>query len=198
MANAINATSQLAEPLSERSAGVVLHGRHMAPPKDTDCTTTWIRASALIAASPAALYTLWRDIESAPKWQELIIDVISTGPTTSHWVMRADGKTIEWDSEILADEPGRRIAWRSMMGDLDNVGEVLFDRAPGSRGTMVTVLQEFRRRKMATAAQTIMSRHPRQVVIEDLRHFKAFAETGKIPRTEGQPQSLSGALPSVN
>ena len=27
----------------------------------------------------------------------------------------------------------------------------------------------------------------KQAVIENLRHFKAFAETGEIPRTQGQP-----------
>ncbi len=65
-------------------------------------------------ASPNELYSLWRDLESIPKWQELITDVIQTGPKTSHWVMQAEGKTLEWDAEILADEPGKRIAWRSI------------------------------------------------------------------------------------
>jgi uncharacterized membrane protein len=51
--------------------------------------------------------------------------------------MESDGKTIERDSDILADEPGKRIAWRSIGGDSDNAGEVIFDEAPGDRGTMV-------------------------------------------------------------
>ena len=140
---------------------------------------------------------MWRDIESAPKWQEMITDVIATGPKTSHWVMNVDGKTIEWDSEILADEPGRRIAWRSVAGDSNNAGEVVFERAPGGRGTMVIVLQEFRQGKVATAAQTIFSRNPKQAVIENLRHFKALAETGEIPRTEGQPHGPRGASGSM-
>ena len=46
---------------------------------------------------------------------------------------------------------------------------------------------------MATAAQTVFSRNPKQAVIENLRHFKAFAETGEIPRTEGQPHGPRGA-----
>ena len=102
-----------------------------------------------------------------------------TGETTSHWVMRQaddddDGqekhtdKTIEWDSEILRDEPGRRIAWRSIGGESDNAGEVVFEPAPGGRGTMVTVLQEFRMGKLASAWETLVGRNPKQAVIENL------------------------------
>jgi hypothetical protein len=58
---------------------------------------------------------------------------------------------------------------------------------------MVFVLQEFRQSKVATAAQTIFSRNPKQAVIENLRHFKAFVETGEIPRTQGQPHGPRGA-----
>ena len=35
--------------------------------------------------------------------------------------------------------------------------------------------------------ETIVGRNPKQAVIENLRHFKALAETGEIPRTQGQP-----------
>jgi uncharacterized membrane protein len=179
-------------PPREGSAGVVLNQRYMAPPKDRD-GKIWARATALVQASPNELYTLWRDIESAPKWQEMITDVIQTGEKTSHWVMKAGSETIEWDSEILADEPGRRIAWRSIGGDSNNAGEVVFEPAPGGRGTIVIVLQEFRQSKVKTAAETIFSRNPKQAVIENLRHFKAYAETGEIPRTEGQPHGPRGA-----
>src|SRR4051812_25070639 len=189
-------TLKVAPTLSERTIGLVLDGHYMAPPEDKD-GKIWVRASALVQRSPAELYALWRDIESAPKWQEMITDVVATGPKSSHWGMKSNGTTIEWDSEILADEPGRRIAWRSVAGDSDNAGEVVFEPAPGGRGTMVFVLQEFRQGKMATAAQTIFSRNPKQAVIENLRHFKAFAESGEIPRTQGQPHGPRGASGSL-
>src|SRR5579864_4809100 len=184
MAEVFRESPHSVTPPNESSAGLVLNGRYMAPPEDKD-GKTWVRASALIQATPAELYALWRDFESAPKWHETITDVIVTGPKTSHWVMKADGKTIEWDAEVLADEPGRRIAWRSVAGDSNHAGEVVFEPAPGGRGTMVTVLQEYRQGRLATGAQTVLSRNPRQAVIGSLRHFKAFAETGEIPRTEG-------------
>jgi hypothetical protein len=59
---------------------------------------------------------------------------------------------------------------------------------------MVTVLQEFRLGKLANAWETIVGRNPKQSVIENLRHFKALAETGEIPRTQGQPNGPRGMI----
>jgi uncharacterized membrane protein len=175
------------------AAGIILDGRYLAPPEDKD-GKLWVRTSTLIQADARELYAMWRDVESAPAWQEQIIEVAATGERTSHWVMQVDEKTIEWDSEILADEPGKRIAWRSTGGESNNAGEVIFEEAPGGRGTTVTVLQEFRMGKLAGAWETFVGRNPKQAVIENLRHFKALAETREIPRAQGQPHGDRGLI----
>ncbi len=78
-----------AEPLpAAASAGVIVNGRYLPPPEDKD-GKLWVRTSALIHASAEHLYTMWRDVEAAPLWQEQIESVTRTGETTSHWVMRA-------------------------------------------------------------------------------------------------------------
>jgi uncharacterized membrane protein len=165
----------------------------MPPPADAD-GKIWARTTALIQASPQDLYGLWRNVEAIPLWQEEIISVSETGPSTSHWVMKSGDKTVEWDSEIMADEPGKRIVWRSLTGDVENAGEVVFEAAPAGRGTIVTLLQEFRMGKLASAWETLVGRNPKQGVIENLRHFKALAETGEIPRTHGQPHGPRGTI----
>lgn len=174
-------------------ASVILDGRYLPPPEDKD-GKLWVRTSALIQAESNELYSMWRNVESAPAWQEQITKVVATGERTSHWVMQAGEKTIEWDSEILADEPGKRIVWHSVGGESDNAGEVIFEEAPGGRGTMVTVLQEFRMGKLASAWETFVGRNPKQAVIENLRHFKALAETGEIPRSQNQPHGDRGVI----
>ena len=178
------------------SAGVMLNGRYLPPPEDKD-GKIWIRTSSRVEAEAEDLYAIWRDVEAAPLWQEQITRVTATSKATSHWVMQSGDKTIEWDSEVLADEPGHRIAWRSIGGESDNAGEVIFEVAPGGRGTMVTVLQEFRMGKLASAWETFVGRNPKQAVIENLRHFKAFAETGEIPRTQGQPHGSRGLIAGI-
>ena len=128
--NALNEKPN-AEMLPRRSeASTILDGRYAPPPKDQD-GKIWIRTSAMVNGPAEKLYRMWRDVESAPLWQEQIVSVVRTGERTSHWVMQVNDKRVEWDSEVLNDEPGKRIAWRSIGGDSDNAGEVIFERAPG-------------------------------------------------------------------
>jgi uncharacterized membrane protein len=108
--------------------------------------------------------------------------------------MQVKDERVEWDSEISNDEPGKRIAWRSIDGNSDNAGEVIFERATAGRGTLVTVLQEFKMSKRASAWETLTGRNPKQAVIENLRHFKALTETGEIPRSQGQPHGPRGLV----
>jgi uncharacterized membrane protein len=196
MSNSLNAMPNL-EPLPQSgSAGVILDRRYLPPPEDKD-GKIWARASVRIQAEPQDLYQLWHDVEKAPLWQEQIVSVRRTGEKTSHWTMKAGDKTIEWDSEVLADEPAKRIAWRSIAGESNNAGEVIFEPAPGGRGTQVIVLQEFRMGKLTSAWETLVGRNPKQAVIENLRHFKALAETGEIPRVEGQSHGPRGSVGSL-
>jgi uncharacterized membrane protein len=183
-----------AEPIPASSGASVIIDGHYAPPPENKDGKIWVRTSVLIQAEPEALYNLWCDVEKAPLWQEQIVEVRRTGGKTSHWVMRSRDKNIEWDAEVLNDEPGKRITWRSINGESENAGEVVFEKAPGGRGTLVTELQEFRIGKLESAWKTLVDRNPRQAVIENLRHFKALAETGEIPRTEPQPHGERGAV----
>lgn len=173
--------------------GSILDGRYAPPPTDGD-GQQWVRVSMLIQGRPEELYGLWRDLEKAPQWMEQVSSVTLTGPKSSHWVMQMGDTKVEWDSEILADEPGKRIAWRSTGGAIDQAGEVMFYDAPGRRGTIVTVLQEFRMTKLANAGAAMKGREPKQKVTEDLRHFKQLAETGEIPRVAGQPHGKRGVV----
>ena len=178
-------------------ASVVVNGRYLPPPEDKD-GKLWVRTSALVLKDPQSLYAMWRDVEAAPLWQEQITEVVQTGPSTSRWSMKTsndvDAKVITWDSEVLADEPGVRIAWRSIGGESDNAGEVIFEPAPSGQGTVVTVLQEFRMGKLASAWETLVGRNPKQAVVENLRHFKALAETGEIPRSQLDPHGDRGVI----
>lgn len=180
----------------ERKSIFLQDGHYVAPPEDND---GWIRVrtSAIIQADADTLYQLWHHVEKAPQWQEQLKEVVITGPNTSHWVLLRGNTTIAWDAEVVNDEPGKRIAWRSTGGDLETAGEVTFAAAPTGRGTMVTLLQEFKVGKLASAWETLVGRNPKQGVIENLRHFKALAETGEIPRTQGQPHGPRGASGSL-
>jgi uncharacterized membrane protein len=188
-----------AEVLPQESGAAALLNGHYAPsPKDRE-GKTWVRTSVIVQAHPEKLYEMWRDVEAAPTWHERIVETRKTGSNTYHWVMKDEpgDNVLEWDFEILADEPGKRIAWRSISGEPESAGEVIFEPAPGGRGTMVTVLEQFRMGKLARTWEAITGRDPKQSVIENLRHFKAMAETGEIPRSEPQPHGDRGTVASL-
>jgi uncharacterized membrane protein len=183
-----------AEELPTSSAAAILQdGHYLAPPPDNG-GKQWARTTVLVQGSPQELYSLWRATENAPLWQEQIVEVVVTGVNTSRWTMKTGGKTMTWEAEILADEPGKRIAWRSLSDDVNEAGQVVFEPAPGDRGTFVTVLMEFHVGKLANAWESLTGRNPKQGVIENLRHFKAFAETGEIPNSQTAPHGDRGIV----
>ncbi len=63
----------------------------------------------------------------------------------SRWTIKAPaGSTVELVTEITAEEPGRRIAWKSTPdSQITTSGEVLFKTAPGDRGTYVSLVQTY-------------------------------------------------------
>lgn len=151
----------MATALAE-TAEAVWNG-HFAPPPANQDGKTWVRTSVIVQASPKELYEIWRDVESAPAWHDRIVEVRPTGTRTFHWVMR-DGpgdRILEWDFEILADDPKKRIAWRLIGEEPEGAGEVIFEPAPGGRGTIVTVLEQFRIGKLARAWKAITGGAPK-------------------------------------
>jgi uncharacterized membrane protein len=108
----------------------------------------------------------------------------------SHWRVSAPGgSTVEWDAEIVEEEPGRLIAWRSLPGaQIENGGSVRFRPATGDRGTVVevTMFYEPPAGQAGVAVAKIFGEEPQMQVREDLRRFKQLSETGEIPTIEGQ------------
>ena len=163
-----------------------------------------VRAHAIqtINADPESLYKLWRKVELASRWQEYVISVEEKSATLSHWVIgdpEADpdssaGKRIEFDSEIVEDIPGKKIAWHSVTEGVTESGEVIFEPTENNRGTRVTLQERVGvpGGSLGNAAAAVSKRTPRQIVIEDLRHFKQLAEAGEIPSVVGQPNGKRG------
>jgi uncharacterized membrane protein len=164
-----------------------------------------LRAHAVqtINAPADDLYRFWRRVEFAPQWQEFVVNVTVKSETVSHWVFGdpddAEGKRIEYDSEIVDDVPGQRIAWRSLDEEIGEVGTVTFEEAPGGRGTRVTLLMSAKvpGGKLGNAVAATWKRSPRQIVTEDLRHFKQLAESGEIPSVVKNSHGPRGFIGSI-
>ena len=148
--------------------------------------------SYTIGKSPEELFRFWRDFENLPRFMKHLESVKVLSSSESHWVAAGPGgKRVEWDAQIINEEPDRLIAWRSKHGaDVDNAGSVRFIPAPGGRGSEVHVVIEYipPGGRIGAAIVWLFGREPAQQVREDLRRFKQLMETGEIPTIEGQPQ----------
>jgi uncharacterized membrane protein len=109
----------------------------------------------------------------------------------SHWVVKAPaGNEVEWDAEIINDEPNKTIAWRSLADAcVANSGSVRFVPAPGDRGTEVHVVLDYLpfAGRIGVVIAKLFGQEPSQQIEEDLRQFKQVMEAGEVPTVEGQP-----------
>lgn len=163
-------------------------GAHFAPLAQ-DVHQGKVRAHTLqtIRADRQTLYRLWRDVTNAPLFQEYVVSVEPKTPTRSTWTFGnpedSDGKRFTYDTEVYEEVEGEKISWRSVDTEFAEDGTVLFEDAPGERGTRVTLIENIEAPggRLSIAAAALSKRTPRQIVIEDLRHFKELAESGEIP-----------------
>jgi uncharacterized membrane protein len=170
---------------------------HMYDALDIDTATDEARAlhveqAFLINRTPEDLYGYWRDLTNLPRIMTHLQSVTAIDERRSHWVAHAPriaGGSVEWDAEIISDEPNRLIAWRSLVGaDVDNSGEVRFARAPGDRGTEVHVTMKYAPPggRLGQLVATLSGENPNKQLRDDLRTFKRVMELGEAPTTVGQ------------
>jgi uncharacterized membrane protein len=130
------------------------------------------------------LYAFWRDFSNLPGLMPDIRSIRVLDATHSHWVVAAPaGKTVEWDSEITADEPGKLIAWRSLEGaSVRNSGQIEFRDSPDRRGTVVTVTIAYDppAGTVGKLVAKLFQKEPKVQARQDLRRFKQLMETGEI------------------
>jgi uncharacterized membrane protein len=145
-----------------------------------------------ILRSPGELYQEWRDLTHWPEFVPILESVTLHDDRLSHWVARGlANMKIEWDAELVGDEPGQLIAWRAVEGsDVSNAGSVHFEAAPGGRGTEVRVVLTYTppAGRLGAAMGTMFGKSADRQVREGLRRFKQRMETFEI--------AVSGALKS--
>src|SRR5699024_887726 len=91
-----------------------------------------LRASVAINRDRSEVYNYWRDFSNLARFMRYIEEVRPEGDDVSHWVAEVPmAGRIEWNSEITADVPDDRIAWRSVEGsEIETDGEVRFRSSP--------------------------------------------------------------------
>lgn len=144
-----------------------------------------VAESITINRSAEEIYSFWRNFENLPHFMSNLDSVQTIDDRRLHWRMRAPtGMQLEWDAELIDDQPGRLIAWRSLPGaDLPNSGAVRFVPAPGDRGTEVH-LELNLDLPGARVAGPFAKLLGREQVANNLRRLKQLLEAGEIIKSD--------------
>jgi uncharacterized membrane protein len=165
-----------------------------AAPEDYFERGIHVDVSMTVERTPWDLYQFWRNFENLPRFMEHLESVTVIDDKRSHWVAKAPaiaGGKVEWDAEVINDEPNALIAWRSLENaNVDNAGSVRFVPGPEGRGTEVRVVIDYipPGGRFGKWVAKLFGEEPSQQIREDLRRFKRLMETGEIPTTHGQPK----------
>jgi len=151
-----------------------------------------VEESMTVNRTPWDLYQFWRNFENLASFMKHVESVKVIDEKRSHWTVKAPaGTTVEWDAEIINDEPNALIAWRSLgNANVDNAGSVRFVPGPEGRGTEVRVVIDYipPAGVVGKWVATLFGKNPASQIREDLRRFKRVMETGEVPTIEGQPR----------
>ncbi|MBD2482286.1 SRPBCC family protein [Planktothrix sp. FACHB-1365] len=149
-----------------------------------------VEKTVTINRSGDELYEFWRNFYNLPRFMKHIKSIIVYDEHRSHWVATAPlGTTVEWDAEIIKDEPNHLIAWSSVENaEIGNSGFVRFQPAPADRGTEVKVVIEFNPPggAVTTTLAKLFGEEPEQQIGDDLNRFKQLMEAGEIARNTDQ------------
>jgi uncharacterized membrane protein len=153
-----------------------------------------VRAAFTINKMPQEVYDFVRDPD---KWGRLLLEPKFNYDGKGSVILRfgaEGGPEFKSRVEITDEKPGEHIAWASEEGMLEHRGVVRFKKAPGDRGTEISIALEYKAPTgpISQALTALAGLDPEQLVREGLRQIKQLMETGEIPTTAGQPVGARG------
>jgi uncharacterized membrane protein len=180
------------------SALDVYSGQRLTASQSEDAPQIRVAETITINASPVELYRFWKNLENLPLFMEHLESVSKVNGRVSHWVAKAPaGAIVEWDAEIVEDQPERRIGWRTLPeSQVTHEGMVSFEPATAGRGTIVRIdmLYVPPAGKAGVWIARLFGEEPALQVADDLRRLKQLLETGEVATTLGQPAGKRSLL----
>ncbi|NUP51877.1 MAG: SRPBCC family protein [Catenulispora sp.] len=160
-----------------------------------------VEASVDVDVPVTMAYNQWTQFESFPEFMNGVEQVRQLDNLHNHWVLDVSGVRREFDTEITEQRPDERISWKTVGGDLQQIGNVSFERLDETH-SRVTVQLEWEPEGLAEKTGSAVGLDTRQVRA-DAERFKHFiehrnAETGAWrgeigPQTETRKTQERGA-----
>ena len=138
-----------------------------------------VEKSIRVNAPVERVYEYWRNFENFPHFMEHVEEVHSTGAggKMSHWKVKGPlGKSVEFDAELVRDEPNKMIGWNSRGGEIETSGAVTFaDTGDTTDVHVVMNYYDLPGGAVGEAASRVLQ-NPEKMLEEDLQRFKDIVE----------------------
>jgi len=120
-------------------------------------------------------YNQWTQFEEFPAFMEGIQSVQQLDDTHVHWVAEIGGESREWTTEITEQQPDKKVAWKTIEGEVRNDGAVTFEQVAGGQ-TRVNVEMDVEGESAAENVAGDLLGVVRSQVRGDLERFKQLIE----------------------
>jgi len=141
-----------------------------------------IRTTFVVNKPRSEVYSAWRNLGTLPRFMKHLKNVSETNGTRSHWEARIpEGSpvSISWDADIVKDEPGVLLSWRSLPGStIENAGKIEFRDALGRQGTEIRVMISYRppAGNIGGGVARLLNPLFKKLVTDDVLGFKDYIE----------------------
>ncbi len=141
-----------------------------------------IRTTFTVNKPRNEVYSAWRNLGTLPRFMRHLKNVSEVNGTRSHWeakIPEGSPVSLSWDAEIVKDEPGTLLSWRSLPdSSIENAGKVEFRDALGHQGTELRVMISYRPPAGNIGAGVAKLLNPlfKKVVRDDILNFKQYIE----------------------
>ena len=128
------------------------------------------------------VYSAWRNLGTLPRFMKHLKNVTEISKTKSHWEVKIpEGSplSISWDAEIVKDEPGSFLAWKSVDGSkIYNAGKIEFHDALGGHGTelRVTIIYHPLAGNLGAGVAKLFNPMFKKLIRNDVNGFKQYIE----------------------
>jgi uncharacterized membrane protein len=135
-----------------------------------------IQDSIEVQAPVRRAYNQWTQFEEFPKFMEGIQSVRQLDDTHVQWVAEIRGKTSRWTTEITEQQPDKKVAWKTIDGEVKNDGVVNFEQIAGGQTRVNVQMDVEGESTVENVAADLLGVVKRQVR-GDLERFKQLIES---------------------
>jgi uncharacterized membrane protein len=147
-----------------------------------------IKTAIMVNRPRHEVYAFWRRLENLPLFMKHLESVKVIDEKISEWKADIPGPlgTLTWQSEIVKDDPGSLLSWRSLPGSsIENAGKIKF-RDSGKHCTEIHAVITYQAPLGIVGEKAIRVFNPifENMVKQDIANFKWHIESGEPAKLE--------------